>query len=989
MATVRRSLAHGLGTLLLMTSFASGLTPASAAVPGPNVFAWGAGGAGQLGHASAWRTAPTAVWTGGLLAGKSVTSVAAGMSHSCAVASGKVYCWGRSGALGDGGYSDSSVPVAANGALSGKTVSSVSVDARHTCAVAGGKAYCWGDGTQGQLGDGSTGYSWEPVAVVASGALAGKTVTDLSAGTEHTCAVASGKGYCWGSDSDGQLGDGPGHSASSVPVAVTTAGALAGKTVTGISAGREHTCALADGQAYCWGANDWGQLGDGGTNSSDVPVAVKTTGALAGKPVTAVVVAYGVTCVVAEGRAYCWGIGTRHQEPAEVDPGGLLQGKTVAALAMDGSSSDQVCALAEARLYCWGWNYRGQLGAGDTQPHAGVVEVVRSGILAGKSPTTISSGADHSCTVASQQVFCWGDNSFGQLGDGTSASSWVPVQADPASALSGQTVTSAAAGGSHSCAVAAGKLYCWGQYGAFGDRLRLATASPVLMQLPPALQSKTISAVAAGENYTCFLAEGDAYCWGSNQNGQLGNGTTTDAEDPVRVGGALTGHAVTSISLNKEHTCAIADGKAYCWGAGTYGRLGNGTTAQSVVPVAVNTSGTLAGKTVSSIAAGYEHTCVIADGKPYCWGRGTSGQLGNGATGDSSVPVAVNVSGALADRTVGSISAGGSHTCAASAGDAFCWGYGGNGQLGNGDTKSSAVPVAVRTTGALAGKVVSMVSAGGLFTCAVADTKPYCWGSNYYGELGSADRSSTSSPRAVDASGALAGKSVAAVYASEFAGVIAIAGQPLRVPAAPTAVNAVAGDGQAVVGWSAPSDNGGSPILEYEVQTTGSADHCSTTSSTTCTVEGLRNGTAYTFTVRARNSLGWSSPSPGSNPVTPTAAAAPTPISPPASPVVPDPGSGSPTVQQTPASAALAPVTGVKAVSRHGLVRLRWAAVPSASSYSVRVSKPGGKKFGAWKVTLKPSFKAKLKPGAKYRIQIRAVNGSANSAVKTISLRGR
>ena len=207
--------------------------------------------------------------------------------------------------------------------------------------------------------------------------------------------------------------------------------------------------------------------------------------------------------------------------------------------------------------------------------------------------------------------------------------------------------------------------------------------------------------VLAGMSNTCAVAsDNKAYCWGNNISGALGNNSTTNFSIPVAVNteGVLAGKIIKSISDSNIHTCAIAsDDKAYCWGAGSSGQLGNGTTSMTKVPAAVNTTGVLAGKTIKQISAGTSHTCAIAsDDKAYCWGAGSSGQLGNGTTSMTKVPVAVNTTGVLAGKTIKQISAGSSHTCAIASDDkAYCWGDGYPGQLGNGSTVNSSVPVHV------------------------------------------------------------------------------------------------------------------------------------------------------------------------------------------------------------------------------------------------------------------------------------------------------
>lgn len=157
----------------------------------------------------------------------------------------------------------------------------------------------------------------------------------------------------------------------------------------------------------------------------------------------------------------------------------------------------------------------------------------------------------------------------------------------------------------------------------------------------------------------------------------------------------------TKTAAGYSHSCAIRGGKAYCWGSNTNGELGNGTTGgSSGAPVAVSTSGVLSGKTLTAITAGQGFTCALdTAGQVYCWGRGDFGQLGNGSTGNSNVPVAVSTSGVLSGKTLTQVAAGFEHACAVdTAGAAYCWGFNNKGQLGNGNTTTNAAPGAVTTS---------------------------------------------------------------------------------------------------------------------------------------------------------------------------------------------------------------------------------------------------------------------------------------------------
>ena len=253
--------------------------------------------------------------------------------------------------------------------------------------------------------------------------------------------------------------------------------------------------------------------------------------------------------------------------------------------------------------------------------------------------------------------------------------------------------------------------------------------------------------IIGGFGYVCAVAlDGRVYCWGSNSNGKIGSGNTSSALVPsaVKISGALVGKVIKQIEPSSagNHSCVIAsDDKAYCWGHNGFGQLGNNNTVNSLTPVAVDTAGVLASKTIKQIASGGISSCVIAsDDKAYCWGSNNFGQLGNGNLKNSSTPTPVSTTGVLAGKTIKQITAGNSYFCVIASDDkAYCWGGGRRGALGNGSTLSLVIstPTPVSTTGVLAGKTIKQITAGTEFTCAIAsDDKAYCWGSNSSGELG-------------------------------------------------------------------------------------------------------------------------------------------------------------------------------------------------------------------------------------------------------------
>ena len=591
----------------------------------------------------------------------------------------------------------------------------VSSGGSHSCGVSSdNKAYCWGTDSNGQMGNGDiTGYQPTPGAVDTSGVLSGKTVIKVVTGNNHACALSSeGLAYCWGRGVEGQLGSVGFISSSAVPVAVDMGGSLAGKTFIDITSGVHHTCAISsDYKAYCWGYDFDGELGNssGIVGNVDYPYAVDTSGALAGKTILSIAAGAYHTCAIA----------------------------------------------SDNQAYCWGSDSNGQIGNGATTGDQGSpVAVVTSGVLSGKTITSLSSGGNHTCSIASDNLaYCWGVDVNGELGNGATTGDQVnPVAVDTSGVLSGKTVMSISAAYAHTCVVSSDyQTYCWGidSVGQLGNDTSLTSqASPAVVNIGGTLFGKTILSISAGTTHTCVIASDNLpYCWGNDGSGQLGNGATTgDQVSPVAVdtSGALSGKTILSISAGDYHTCAIAsDNLAYCWGDDGIGQLGNGaTTGDQASPVAVDTSGVLSGKTIFSVSLGAAHTCAIAsDNLAYCWGDDSIGTLGNGATtGDQASPVAVDTSGVLSGKTVVSLSAGDYHTCAiASDNLAYCWGDDSSGRLGDGPATggNQTSPVAVDTSGKLSGKTVLNISASAFTACVIAsDNQVYCWGNDAYDQLG-------------------------------------------------------------------------------------------------------------------------------------------------------------------------------------------------------------------------------------------------------------
>jgi cysteine-rich repeat protein len=328
-------------------------------------------------------------------------------------------------------------------------------------------AWCWGEGHEGQLGTGSTADSFTPAPV--SGVT---DAVELGAGLAHACVLTSGgQVWCWGTNLDGQLGTGTPGGTSSVPVPVSVV-----SDGQHLAVGANHTCVVrSDTSLWCWGLNSQGRLGDGTVNASAAPV-----------PVTG---HSGVTAVALH---------------------------------------DHSCAMVTGgNLYCWGANADGQLGLGFTGPSQLTPQLVS----AAGSTAAVTLGVRFTCVLTTaQDARCWGDNEFGQLGDGTVL-----------------------------------------------DRL-----APVVVGFPG-----TPEALAAGGRHVCGIrsSDGTVWGWGNNAAGALGDGTLGGIRTtPVQAVG-LTG--ATAVSARRATCAVLDDGSAWCWGDGSHGELGTGMVGNSAVPVAV------------------------------------------------------------------------------------------------------------------------------------------------------------------------------------------------------------------------------------------------------------------------------------------------------------------------------------------------------------------------------------------------------------------
>ena len=632
------------------------------------------------------------------------TAIAVGGAFSCALHdSGTLSCWGRNdfNQLGSDTTDIFSAPVPVADTTD---ATAMTAGGQHSCVLhEDGTISCWGTNISGRLGNGNQVDSTVPVQVTGI-----DNATAITAGFSHSCALhQNGTISCWGNNDWGQLGNGTNNNYA-VPVAVidfpparaeeTTTTALARTPTTAISetAAAPTTALTVTTEAAPTASPPTTTT----TATTSAPTTTTTTTTAPPPPTTAPPTAAAQTAPPTSNAP------PPTQPPTTAPPPPTtLPANRAKAITAGGTHS---CALHQTgTIFCWGSNRHGQLGNGQSGRNASSAVPVQ--VLSITDATAVAAGEGHSCALHQNgTISCWGRNNWGQLGNGNEAFSVLPVQ------IQGITdATSITTSKHHSCALHQnGTISCWGNND-WGQQGNGQSGNNARSSVP--VQVADISdatAITTSEYHSCALHQDSTIsCWGRNNWGQLGNGqggNNAISSVPVQVFGIID---ATAITADVGHSCALhQDGTISCWGSNNWGQLGNGQggdnpnsgNADSSVPVQVT------GITdATAITAGNGHSCALhQEGTISCWGSNQHGQLGNGQSGRDNLswlPVRVeDIIDATAITAVTShfyTSANSppeSRTCALHQdGTISCWGSNSWGQLGNGTTQSSSVPVKV------------------------------------------------------------------------------------------------------------------------------------------------------------------------------------------------------------------------------------------------------------------------------------------------------
>ena len=613
------------------------------------------------------------------------------------------------------------------------SVTKIMTAINRTCTLhSDGRLLCWGDNHYGNIND-----TEHLVATNRPQAVSlPEPVLDFGMGQNHTCALLqNGEVYCWGSNQFGQLK--PIEEQDSEFLTHHPPTPIRDLPPDGIQlyVGSFHACLLTDdNEVYCWGQNSAGQLGAGFTSTSETPLQVR------GLPdnISRLIQGGGTTCALtADNQLWCWG--NNQSQMIKPDPQGapILTPEQIAypgyrhdTLAVGSSTA---CILSDSgEVHCRGNDlFRSFPTPEPDRFHR--IDGLPTGI------TDIQVTAASACVLGpSAGIYCWGT---------TLDSTPYVFDIERVPNINPEEVTQLSANLTHSCArMKHGGVRCWGdnRAGALGDNVPIENKRPSQAELPsPATHIHT------GSSATCAnTTSGELFCWGQNASGQLGNGSTTDSSNPTRVVVSSDEHQTFTMGqIGFGHSCAVTPtSELYCWGSNQSGQLGDLTSVQRTRPVLTSEirSGT------QQVVVGSWHTCALSsDQEVFCWGSNKAGQLAT-STSSSALPLPVTNLGGWPTK----LASGSNHICALTvAGDVVCWGSNRYGQIDASNSSEALHTPQVRP--GLGPNIVDISASGSNHTCVVlADGDIQCWGDNRYGQLGDGSTDATSDIITIESDGA-------------------------------------------------------------------------------------------------------------------------------------------------------------------------------------------------------------------------------------------
>lgn len=637
----------------------------------------------------------------------------------------------------------------------------LSSKASHACLIKNSNdgLSCWGANESSQLGAAHTIDSstfGEPAR--------DRDWIDISAGYDHTCGIedravedpsnpASDLHFqrlvCWGNNAVGQIGNGTTITqASQFDIQETFEWVYA-------SAGNQHSCAIREeGTLWCWGDNSNSQLGNIITTEFTLPSQVGID-----NDWYRVEASNQFTCGIKtiatenEGEIVCWGLNNNYQLGTG-DTTTRVLATPISAINTPNTSwkqltsgSEHSCALKSTNgaIYCWGDNTYGQIGDGSIAPSTVPKQINNSNTGAITSWKDVSAGQHHTCAIAnSNDLYCWGNNDAGQLGINSTAHQATPVKIEHTTGW--QDVES---GGSHTCAVDETlDIYCWGLNvrGQLANGANIDTNQPTLYNNSPDWVY-----ISSGRLHSCGLRGDPAepshklYCGGINDYGQLGLGSTANQSQPIQVeakDGSATISNWTNVSVGEDHTCAIGvNGSArplFCWGKNNHGQLSNDVELDNITSHWSPTKVAVNTDNWTDVVAGPNNSCGLkGSGELWCWGDNSTGQRGNGTSGSATHFSPRQITGDWISVAVAGYAPEGGHICAIKAnGELWCWGDNSLLQLGRGDTPGDT------TLPAQIGSETDWqsIQAGEKHTCALkSNSQLFCWGDNSLGQIAAKD----------------------------------------------------------------------------------------------------------------------------------------------------------------------------------------------------------------------------------------------------------